>query len=130
MRDRKGGFGPTPGANTEACPVEYTLNVIGGKWKGIILYHLIKSPKRFNEFRRICPSITQRVLTLQLRELEEDGVISRTVYPEIPPKVEYALSDFGRTLIPIIMLMKEWGQVYMSNGAAQHANDSANLHDL
>lgn len=112
MRDRKGGFGDVPGANKEACPVEFTLDVIGGKWKGILIYHLMDGTKRFNEFRRICPGITQRMLTLQLRELEEDGVVHREVYHQIPPKVEYSLTEFGKTLTPIIKLMKDWGEVY------------------
>ncbi|MFE5318513.1 winged helix-turn-helix transcriptional regulator [Paenibacillus sp. NPDC056579] len=117
MRDRKGGFGVCHEGNDEGCPVEYTLDVIGGKWKGVLLYHLMDGTKRFNEFRRICPGITQRMLTLQLRELEEDGVICRTVYPQVPPKVEYSLSDFGKTLIPIILLMRDWGQEYMKNAS-------------
>lgn len=101
-----------------ACPVEYTLDVIGGKWKGVLLYHLIDGPKRFSEFRRICPSITQRMLTLQLRELEEDGVIHREVYHQVPPKVEYSLTEFGRTLEPIVLLMKEWGSAYKNRQRA------------
>ncbi|WP_339315767.1 winged helix-turn-helix transcriptional regulator [Paenibacillus sp. FSL R10-2734] len=112
MRDRKGGFGDCPEGNKEACPVEFTLDVIGGKWKGILIYHLMDGTKRFNEFRRICPGITQRMLTLQLRELEEDGVVHREVYPQVPPKVEYSLTDFGKTLTPIIKLMKDWGEIY------------------
>ncbi|MEC0228776.1 winged helix-turn-helix transcriptional regulator [Paenibacillus alba] len=110
MRDRKKGYGDDP--NKEACPVEYTLDVIGGKWKGVLLFHLIEGTKRFNEFKRICPSITQRMLTLQLRELEEDGIVHREVYTQVPPKVEYSLTEFGRTLVPIILLMKEWGNSY------------------
>lgn len=96
----------------EACPVETTLDVIGGKWKGIILYHLIDGTKRFNEFRRLNPDITQFMLTLQLRELERDGIIHREVYKEVPPKVEYSLTDFGRTLEPLIVSMKVWGETY------------------
>ncbi|CCF17044.1 hxlR-like helix-turn-helix family protein [Brevibacillus laterosporus GI-9] len=90
--------------------METTLDVIGGKWKGIILYHLIDGKKRFNEFRKLHPCITQRMLTLQLRELERDGIIHREVYKEVPPKVEYSLTEFGRTLEPIILLMKDWGE--------------------
>ncbi|QSF46893.1 winged helix-turn-helix transcriptional regulator [Paenibacillus tianjinensis] len=111
MRDRKGGFGECP-EGAIACPVEFTLDVIGGKWKGVLLYHLMDEKKRFNEFRRICPGITQRMLTLQLRELEEDGVVHREVYHQVPPKVEYSLTEFGKTLIPIIKLMRDWGEVY------------------
>lgn len=118
MRDRKSGYGHCP--NGEGCPVEYTLDVIGGKWKGVLLYHMIEGPVRFNEFRRICPTITQRMLTLQLRELEEDGIVHREVYPQVPPKVEYSLSEFGRTLVPIIMEMKIWGEKHknLSNAAS------------
>ncbi|MEC0312008.1 transcriptional regulator HypR [Bacillus subtilis] len=96
--------------NKEGCPVEFTLDVIGGKWKGILFYHMIDGKKRFNEFRRICPSITQRMLTLQLRELEADGIVHREVYQQVPPKVEYSLTEFGRTLEPIVLQMKEWGE--------------------
>ncbi|MBU8748901.1 winged helix-turn-helix transcriptional regulator [Bacillus subtilis] len=109
--------------NKEGCPVEFTLDVIGGKWKGILFYHMIDGKKRFNEFRRICPSITQRMLTLQLRELEADGIVHRKVYQQVPPKVEYSLTEFGRTLEPIVLQMKEWGESnrdvlesYRSNG--------------
>ncbi|MCY8881835.1 transcriptional regulator HypR [Bacillus spizizenii] len=109
--------------NKEGCPVEFTLDVIGGKWKGILLYHMIDGKKRFNEFHRICPSITQRMLTLQLRELEADGIVHREVYHQVPPKVEYSLTEFGRTLEPIVLQMKEWGESnremlesYRSNG--------------
>ncbi|WP_340022936.1 helix-turn-helix domain-containing protein [Paenibacillus sp. FSL K6-1096] len=114
MRNRKGGFGECPDGQAHACPVEFTLDVIGGKWKGVLLYHMMDSPVRFNEFRRICPGITQRMLTLQLRELEEDGVVHREVYHQVPPKVEYSLTDFGRTLIPIIRLMRDWGIEYQA----------------
>lgn len=113
MNVRKRRFGDVP--DGVACPVEFTLDVIGGKWKGVILYHLIEGTKRFNEFRRICPNITQRMLTLQLRELEEDGIIHREVYQQVPPKVEYSLTEFGRTLEPIILLMKQWGDTYKNS---------------
>lgn len=99
-------------APTSNCPVEATLNVIGGKWKAIILYHLIGGTKRFNEFRRLYPKLTQFMLTLQLRELERDGIIHREVYKVVPPKVEYSLTEFGRTLEPIILAMKTWGIQY------------------
>jgi DNA-binding HxlR family transcriptional regulator len=97
-------------SNMEGCPVKTTLEVIGGKWKGIILYHLIDGPKRFNEFRRLYPDITQFMLTLQLRELERDGIVHREIYKQVPPKVEYSLTDFGRSLEPIILAMKVWGE--------------------
>ena len=94
------------------CPVEATLEVIGGKWKGIILFHLLEEKRRFNEFRRLMPGVTQRMLTLQLRELERDGVVTRAVYPEVPPRVEYGLTAFGESLRPIIALMRDWGQEF------------------
>ena len=94
------------------CSVEATLELIGGKWKVLILYHLVEQTQRFNELRRLLPEITQRMLTLQLRELEEDGLIHREVYPVVPPKVEYSLTDFGRTLLPVIGSMHQWGVEY------------------
>ncbi|NRR03930.1 helix-turn-helix transcriptional regulator [Brevibacillus sp. RS1.1] len=110
MGDRRKKYGVSP--DMQACPVETTLDVIGGKWKGIILYQLLNGTKRFNEFRRLNPGITQFMLTLQLRELERDGIIHREIYKEVPPRVEYSLTDFGRTLEPIIMSMKVWGESY------------------
>ncbi|MGW0640494.1 winged helix-turn-helix transcriptional regulator [Nocardia salmonicida] len=94
------------------CPVEVTLDVIGGKWKGMIIFHLSEGTARFNEMRRAMPHVTQRMLTAQLRELERDGVLTRTVYPEVPPRVEYELTHFGCGLVPIIGLMESWGEQY------------------
>ncbi|WP_248925180.1 winged helix-turn-helix transcriptional regulator [Paenibacillus hamazuiensis] len=111
---------------SEGCPVEFTLDVIGGKWKGVLLYHLIDGAKRFNELRRICPSITQRMLTLQLRELEEDGLIHREVYHQVPPKVEYSLTPLGQTLVPIIQQMKIWGEQHR-DAIASKTGDKAEL---
>ncbi|QBD76150.1 transcriptional regulator [Ktedonosporobacter rubrisoli] len=96
------------------CPVEATLDVIGGKWKAIILYKLLDGPLRFSDLRRYLPAITQRMLTLQLRELEIDGIIHREIYKQIPPKVEYSLTDFGKTLEPILLAMLSWGDQYTS----------------
>lgn len=96
------------------CSVEATLDVIGGKWKGVILFHVMDGPKRFSELKRHLPNVTQRMLTLQLRELECDGIIHREVYPQVPPKVEYSLTEFGKSLQPILLLMRDWGDQYTS----------------
>ncbi|WP_353187048.1 helix-turn-helix domain-containing protein [Pseudomonas sp.] len=95
-----------------ACPVAFTVDVIGGKWKSLILFHLMSGTKRFNELRRLIPDITQRMLTLQLRELEIDGVIHREIYREVPPKVEYSLTELGNSLAPLVSAMREWGAVH------------------
>lgn len=94
------------------CAMTTALEVIGGKWKGIILYHLRDDKKRFNELIRLMPNITQRMLTRQLRELELDGVVLRTVYPQVPPKVEYTLTPLGQTLAPVIQVLTDWGRLY------------------
>lgn len=97
------------------CGVEAALDVIGGRWKGLVLYHLLSGKKRFNEFRRLMPSITVRMLTLQLRELEQDGIVSRHVYPEVPPKVEYELTELGQKLEPLLIGLRDWGRIIMNN---------------
>jgi DNA-binding HxlR family transcriptional regulator len=94
------------------CPIETTLEVLGGKWKGMVLHRLLFGRLRFNELRRLLPHVTQRMLTRQLRELERDGVIRRRVYAEVPPRVEYSLSEFGLSLKPILLMMGEWGAAY------------------
>jgi len=91
------------------CPVEATLDLIEGKWKGIILYHLLSETLRFNELRRRIPKATQRILTRQLRELETSGIINRHVYAQIPPKVEYSMTEEGRSLEPLLRSMHQWG---------------------
>lgn len=98
------------------CVVEATLRVIDGKWKGVILYHLLAGTLRFGELRRRIPSVTQRMLTTQLRELEADGLVVRTVYAEVPPRVEYALSPLGLTLEPVIRSLEHWGRTYLRPG--------------
>lgn len=99
---------------SEGCPVEATLELIGGKWKGVILYHLLEGTHRFGELRRKLPSVTQRMLTKQLRELEECGVIRRVVHAEVPPRVEYSLTPLGETLRPVVLALKEWGDRYQN----------------
>lgn len=94
----------------KGCPVEATLEVIGGKWKGAILYHLLERPYRFGELKRTMQNITQHMLTKQLRELEKEGIVNRKVYAQVPPKVEYSVTEYGETLRPLIMMMKDWGK--------------------
>lgn len=96
------------------CPVEMTIDLIGGKWKVLILWHLHEGTLRFNEIRKIFPDVTQKMLTQQLRDLEHNGIINRKVYPEVPPKVEYSLTEFGATLMPILKEMNHWGTQFMS----------------
>lgn len=100
-----------------ACPVATTVQLIGSKWKLLIIRNLLKRPWRFNELRRDLDGISQKVLTDSLRSMEEDGIITRTVYPEVPPRVEYALSDLGESMRPIIQAMEQWGTEYKKNHA-------------
>src|SRR5512133_1856551 len=103
----------TKNGKTYHCTVEAALDVIGGKWKPIILWHLNGNVLRFNELQKGLPGVNSKMLTKQLRELEEDGIITRTVYPEVPPRVEYAITDFGKTLIPILQALCTWGAGYL-----------------
>lgn len=100
--------------STYHCPVEATLELIGGKYKALILFHLIDSTLRFNELQKLIPQATPKMLTQQLRELEKDSLITRTVYPVVPPKVTYQLTDFGKSIIPIINAMCDWGTDYLN----------------
>jgi DNA-binding HxlR family transcriptional regulator len=95
------------------CAVEATVTLIDGKWKCLILYHLLGGTLRFNQLRRLVPCATQRVLTAQLRELEADGLVTRIVYAEVPPKVEYLLSERGRSLEPVLRALGAWGVDHM-----------------
>lgn len=92
------------------CPVEATLDLIGGKYKALILWHLVDTTLRFNEISKLVPRATPKMLTQQLRELENDNLIIRTVYPVVPPKVEYSLSEFGKSIIPVLDAMCNWGK--------------------
>ncbi|SIR14970.1 transcriptional regulator, HxlR family [Rhizobium sp. RU20A] len=100
------------------CPVEGVLDLLDGKWKGVILYHLLSGTLRFSELRRKLKGITQRMLTKQLRELEEDGLITRTVFAVVPPRVDYALSGRGESLRPVLVAMKEWGDRHLPPGVS------------
>ena len=111
----------TRNGKTFHCPVEAALDVIGGKWKPLILWALGDNVLRFGELQKSLPGVNTKMLTKQLRELEGDGVISRTVYPEVPPRVEYAITDFGRTLIPILDALCTWGAEYLGpHGDSAH----------
>lgn len=98
-----------------ACPVATTVALIGSKWKLLILRNLLARPWRFNELKRDLAGISQKVLTDSLRSMEADGIITRTVYPEVPPRVEYALSELGESMRPVIRSMEEWGTAYKQN---------------
>ena len=99
-------------AELPECPVATTLQLIGNKWKMLILRNLLARPWRYNELQKSLEGISQKVLTDSLRGLEADGIITRTVYPEVPPRVEYALSPLGETMRPILMAMQDWGNAY------------------
>lgn len=98
---------------TENCPVEATLELIGGKYKALILWHLSESKLRFSELRKVITNATPKMLTQQLRELEAQALIHREVFPVIPPKVEYSLTELGKSLMPILVAMRDWGAGYL-----------------
>ena len=97
-----------------ACPVETTLTLIGDKWKVLILRDLLTGTKRFGELKKSIGSVSQKVLTAQLRAMEESGLLTRTVYAEVPPRVEYTLTDLGQSLKPVLDAMGDWGKAYKS----------------
>ncbi|MDH4989137.1 helix-turn-helix domain-containing protein [Aminobacter anthyllidis] len=116
---RHSRFDCTPG-----CAVEAAIGLIDGKWKSIILFHLLSGTLRFSEIRRHIAGVTPRMLTNQLRELEEDGLITRKVYAQVPPKVEYSLSPLGRSMEPILLALKEWGDANIDLYGKPHARSS------
>lgn len=97
------------------CPVDATIELIGGKYKSLILWHLIGATLRFGELRKLIPQATPKMLTQQLRELEQDNLVVRTVYPVVPPKVEYSLTELGLSIRPILALMYDWGADYLKS---------------
>lgn len=103
-------FGEAVGEQIEVCPVTQTQDIIAGKWKIIILWNLSTQTRRFNELQRLLPNISKGILTRQLRELEEDRMVHREVYKEVPPKVEYSLTPLGQSFIPILQSMGEWSK--------------------
>ena len=102
-------------AGRTGCSVEATLSVVGGLWKPVLLFHLLDGKLRFNALCRLTPSATARMITLQLRELEADGVVRRIVYAEVPPKVEYELTELGLSLKPILVSMRHWGEAFQAS---------------
>ena len=100
--------------NKYNCPVDATISKIGGKYKAVILYHLGNNTLRYNQIHKKIPAITDKMLAQQLRELEKDGLIKRTVYPVVPPKTEYNLTEFGESLSPILNAMCNWGESYLN----------------
>lgn len=113
------------------CPIEVTLDLIGGKYKALILWHLIGKTLRFSEIRTLIPQATPKMLTQQLRLLEDDGLVHREVYPVVPPKVEYSLTEFGKTIIPILDTMCNWGNNYLQNKQYKELlqkHEESNLH--
>ena len=101
------------------CPVEATLEVIGGKWKAVLIFHMMHTgPHRFAELKRKTRGISDRVLTRQLRELETDGIVRREVFAEVPPRVEYSLTEYGESLRPVTQAMCDWGKRHMAAGVA------------
>jgi DNA-binding HxlR family transcriptional regulator len=108
-------------AGRTGCAVEATLSVIGGIWKPVLVFHLLNGKMRFNALCRVIPSATPRMITLQLRELEADGIVRRTVFPEVPPKVEYELTGLGQSLEPVLLNMRDWGARLQESDSAQTA---------
>jgi len=98
---------------TNYCPVSATLDLIGGKYKALILWHLAEKTLRFSQLNKLLPSATAKMLTQQLREMESQDLIHREVYPVVPPKVEYSLTDLGRSLLPVLIAMRDWGADYL-----------------
>lgn len=92
------------------CAMDVTMNFIGGKWKTVVLWYLRKDKKRFSALARLIPGITEKMLSLQLKQLEQDGIVERIVYAEVPPRVEYQMTPFGKTLIPLLEEVAQWGR--------------------
>lgn len=101
--------------NLPECPVATTVQLVGSKWKLLILRDLLTGTKRYNELRRSLPDISQKVLTSTLKSMVEDGIVMRTAYPEVPPRVEYSLSPLGESMRPVISVMEQWGSEYKNN---------------
>jgi DNA-binding HxlR family transcriptional regulator len=114
---------PEPATPPTKCPLTAAINAIGGKWSLICLYWLDSGTRRFNELRRLMPDISHKVLAATLRSLENEGLISRTVYAEVPPRVEYRISDHGETVLPILQAVRAWGHKHLE---WKHLEDDPN----
>jgi len=110
------------------CPIEITLRAIGGKYKPVILFHLLKGARRYKELQREIPGVSQRMLTLHLKELERDGLVGRHSFSTVPPRVEYAITEYGRSLESVLQAMNTWGksQATPSNGGNDDSTDARN----
>lgn len=109
------------------CAMDVTMKYIGGKWKTVVLWYLRKDKKRFSELRKLIPNITEKMLSLQLKDLENDGIIDRKLYPEVPPRVEYFLTDFGKSLIPMLEEIARWGRALAESEGKIVDKQEANL---
>lgn len=107
----------TPEMRLDRCPVTAAVDVIGGKWKPLIVWNLMAGTRRFGELRRLLPNVTQQMLTAQLRDLEAHGILHREIYRQVPPKVEYSLTPLGRDLAPVLEQMVRWGQAFLATRA-------------
>ncbi|MDG0811178.1 winged helix-turn-helix transcriptional regulator [Cohnella rhizosphaerae] len=116
-------------ASTEQCHAAEAVDIFAGKWNGDILFHLFTGgTKRFNELRALVPGITQKILTGLLRELEEQDIVKRVVYPQVPPKVEYSVTDYGRTLEPVIVAMHLWGERHKEHMRQKKVEEASSVH--
>lgn len=115
----KGYMNMEPSEKNYNCPVSATIGLIGGKYKSLILWHLTGKTIRFSELKKLVPGATPKMLTQQLRELEKDGLLNRVVYPVVPPKVEYSLTDKGKSLYPILKAMFEWGTTELAEAGLE-----------
>ena len=106
------------------CAVEATLAVVGGRWKPVLLFHLLEGRKRFSDLCRAVPNATQRMITLQLRELEADGVVARHVFAQVPPRVEYELTELGRSLEVLLLQMRDWGERFKATAQSRRPDQS------
>ena len=114
----------------DQCPIKATVDVIGGRWKPLILYYLLDRPKRFSELRREIPGVTPQMLTLQLRQLEADEILTRKIYAQVPPRVEYQFTAYGQTLSTLLRNMREWGEQHLdrrSRGASCKRKSTPNI---